>query len=76
MYKRQAFGIRAAAGGAAGYGVSQAVRMGIARGIFSKEAGLGSSVMAHAQSDVKQPEVQGMCCLLYTSFSMQCQPAV
>ena len=61
---REAFGIRAAAGGAAGYGVSQAVRMGIARGIFSNEAGLGSSVMAHAQSDVKQPEVQGMWAIL------------
>lgn len=40
--------------------MGQAVRMGIARGIFSNEAGLGSSVMAHAQSDVKQPEIQGM----------------
>ena len=38
--------------------------MGIARGIFSNEAGLGSSVMAHAQSDVKQPEVQGMWAIL------------
>lgn len=61
---REAFGIRAAAGGAVGYSVSQAVRMGIARGIFSNEAGLGSSVMAHAQSDVKQPEVQGMWAIL------------
>lgn len=34
--------------------------MGIARGIFSNEAGLGSSVMAHAQSNVKEPEIQGM----------------
>ena len=56
----EAFGLRQAAGGVAGYGVGQAVRMGIARGIFSNEAGLGSSVMAHAQSDVKEPEIQGM----------------
>src|SRR5699024_7096154 len=47
-------------GGVAGYTLGQAVRMGIARGIFSNEAGLGSSVMAHAQADVKSPEIQGM----------------
>ena len=57
---REAFRLRSAAGGVAGYGMGQAIRMGIARGIFSNEAGLGSSVMAHAQSDVQQPEVQGM----------------
>lgn len=56
----EAFGLRQAVGGVAGYGVGQAIRMGIARGIFSNEAGLGSSVMAHAQSDVKEPEIQGM----------------
>ena len=56
----QAFQIRAGAGGAAGYTVRQAIRMGVARGIFSNEAGLGSSVMAHVQSDVESPQVQGM----------------
>ena len=56
----EAFGLRQTVGGMAGYGVGQAIRMGIARGIFSNEAGLGSSVMAHAQSDVKEPEIQGM----------------
>lgn len=60
MIFREAFQLRAAAGGAAGYTMMQAVRMGIARGIFSNEAGLGSSVMAHAQADVKKPEIQGM----------------
>ena len=34
--------------------------MGIARGIFSNEAGLGSSVMAHANTRVQSPQVQGM----------------
>ena len=57
---QDAFQLRAAAGGAAGYTMLQAVRMGIARGIFSNEAGLGSSVMAHAHADVEQPETQGM----------------
>ncbi len=55
-----AFHPSAAVGGVSGYSVKQAVRMGIARGIFSNEAGLGSSVMAHAQSDVKDAKVQGM----------------
>lgn len=56
----QAFQIRAGVGGAAGYTVRQAIRMGVARGIFSNEAGLGSSVMAHVQSDVESPQIQGM----------------
>lgn len=60
MIFHEAFHLRPAAGGLSGYGMAQAVRMGIARGIFSNEAGLGSSVMAHAQSDVKEPELQGM----------------
>ena len=60
MIFTQAFQMKAGLGGAAGYTVKQAVRMGVARGIFSNEAGLGSSVMAHVQSDVKEPEIQGM----------------
>lgn len=57
---QDAFHTSAAVGGISGYGVKQAVRMGIARGIFSNEAGLGSSVMAHAQSDVEDARIQGM----------------
>ena len=57
---REAFRVKAAVGGAAGYGISRALQMGVARGIFSNEAGLGSSVIAHAQSDVKDPKTQGM----------------
>jgi AGCS family alanine or glycine:cation symporter len=34
--------------------------MGFKRGVFSNEAGLGSSVMVHSASDVKEPVVQGM----------------
>lgn len=60
MIFSEAFNMHSAVGGVAGYGMGQAVRMGIARGIFSNEAGLGSSVMAHAQTDVKNPEIQGM----------------
>lgn len=55
-----AFDVKSAVGAAAGYEMKQAVRMGIARGIFSNEAGLGSSVMAHVDSEVSEPEIQGM----------------
>ncbi|MDR1913738.1 MAG: alanine:cation symporter family protein, partial [Clostridiales bacterium] len=56
----EAFNFRAVGGGVLGYGISRAMRMGIARGVFSNEAGLGSSVMVHSASDVKEPVVQGM----------------
>ena len=55
-----AFGIKAVAGGAAGVAISQVVTQGCKRGVFSNEAGLGSSVMVHSSSDVKEPVKQGM----------------
>ncbi len=55
-----AFSFQAAAGGVGGYVIAQAVRFGIARGVFSNEAGLGSSVMVHSASNVKEPVRQGM----------------
>lgn len=57
---RGAFSVKAAAGGAGGYVIMQAVTWGFKRGVFSNEAGLGSSVMVHSASDVKEPVVQGM----------------
>ena len=56
----EAFHPGAMCGGIAGYTVGKTLQTGVARGIFSNEAGLGSSVIAHAQSDVKNPEIQGM----------------
>jgi AGCS family alanine or glycine:cation symporter len=56
----EAFKPRSAAGGFVGYGIMLAMRRGISRGVFSNEAGLGSSVMVHSASDVKEPVVQGM----------------
>ena len=50
-----AFGIEAVAGGLVGQGVKMAVEMGMKRGVFSNEAGLGSSVMVHCNSNVKEP---------------------
>ncbi len=55
-----AFGIDAVSGGISGYIIKQAISMGFRRGVFSNEAGLGTSVAAHAASDVKEPCVQGM----------------
>lgn len=57
---REAFHFRAAAGGAAGYGILVAMHYGFARGVFSNEAGLGSAPMAHAASSAKDPVRQGL----------------
>jgi AGCS family alanine or glycine:cation symporter len=55
-----AFGMKAAAGGVVGYGIKLAIEWGMKRGVFSNEAGLGSSVMVHSNSNVKEPVKQGM----------------
>ncbi len=55
-----AFHLKSAAGGAVGSGVALAMKMGMKRGVFSNEAGLGSSVMVHSSSNVKEPVRQGM----------------
>lgn len=57
---REAFRPASALGGAAGYGIMQAMRMGVSRGVFSNEAGLGSSVTVHSESDAKTPAAQGV----------------
>lgn len=55
-----AFGLKAVAGGTAGTILKNAMTMGFKRGVFSNEAGLGSSVIVHSASNVKEPVVQGM----------------
>lgn len=55
-----AFGLRAVGGGIVGSGVKMAITWGMKRGVFSNEAGLGSSVMVHSSSNVKEPVRQGM----------------
>lgn len=57
---KEAFNFKAAAGGAAGYGIMLAMHYGFARGVFSNEAGLGSAPMAHAASSTKEPVDQGL----------------
>ena len=56
---KNAFTFRAAAGGIAGAGIKRAVSVGIRRGVFSNEAGLGSTVSVHSSSNIKEPVEQG-----------------
>ncbi len=55
-----AFSLKSATGGVVGAGIATATKMGFKRGVFSNEAGLGSSVMVHSSSNVKEPVRQGM----------------
>ncbi len=55
-----AFAMKAAGGGIVGYGIKLAIEQGMKRGVFSNEAGLGSSVMVHSNSNVSEPVRQGM----------------
>ncbi len=57
---RSAFGLTQIGGGIAGAAVKTAVSMGFKRGVFSNEAGLGTSVFAHISSGVKRPVICGM----------------
>ncbi len=59
-----AFKPQAIAGGVAGVTVQQAMRFGVARGLFSNEAGLGSTPHAHALAKVKHPQEQGAVAIL------------
>lgn len=55
-----AFNLQSATGGISGSVMMIALRNGVSRGIFTNEAGLGSSVMAHTEADCKEPAEQGM----------------
>ena len=66
MVFTHAFSPVAAEGGFAGAAVWAAVRFGVARGIFSNEAGLGSAPIAHAAAQTKNPINQGMVAMLGT----------
>ena len=64
-----AFGFQAIAGGAAGFvmkQVTEAMQKGIARGIFSNEAGLGSAPIAASAAKVDEPVEQGVVSMLGT----------
>lgn len=59
-----AFQPSAVLGGAAGITVRQAVRYGVARGLFSNEAGMGSTPHAHARATAENPHKQGLAAMI------------
>ncbi|MFL1465074.1 alanine/glycine:cation symporter family protein [Marinobacter sp. HN1S83] len=61
-----AFSGHAAQGGFAGAAVWAAIRFGVARGVFSNEAGLGSAPIAHAAAKTNDPVRQGLIAMLGT----------
>ncbi|WP_108650300.1 alanine/glycine:cation symporter family protein [Dongshaea marina] len=61
-----AFNPVAASGGFAGAGVAAAIQFGVARGVFSNEAGLGSAPIAHAVAQTNEPVKQGLIAMLGT----------
>lgn len=61
---KQAFGLEAVAGGAVGIGIKEAIRYGVARGLFANEAGMGSTPHAHASATTKHGVTQGFVAML------------
>lgn len=57
---KSAFGLEQAAGGLTGYAVSQAIAIGVKRGLFSNEAGMGSAPNAAATASTRHPVTQGL----------------
>lgn len=57
---RDAFGLSAVSGGVSGAAVSRALSVGIRRGVFSNEAGLGSSSILHGEAEGNDPELPGL----------------
>lgn len=63
---KQAFNPTAAVGGFAGASIMMAVRMGVARGVFSNESGLGSAPIAAAAAQTKSPISQALVSMTQT----------
>ncbi len=61
---KDAFSGSAATGGFAGAAVAQAIRFGVARGLFSNEAGLGSAPIAHGAAQTAEPVREGLVAML------------
>lgn len=59
-----AFKPQAVAGAAVGITVREAIRYGVARGLFSNEAGMGSTPHAHARATAKNPHEQGLTAMI------------
>ena len=59
-----AFNPQAVKGAAIGITIRQAIRYGVARGLFSNEAGMGSTPHAHARAKAECPDAQGLCAMV------------
>ena len=59
-----AFNANALIGGGIGYALKSAISQGAKRGLFSNEAGMGSTPHAHAQANVKTPHEQGVTAMI------------
>ena len=59
-----AFDPQAVLGAGAGIAVQEAIRFGVARGLFSNEAGMGSTPHAHARATAENPHKQGLCAMI------------
>ena len=64
MIFKYAFVPNALLGGAIGAGIKAAISQGVKRGLFSNEAGMGSTPHAHAQAKVKTPHEQGVVAMI------------
>ena len=64
MIFKYAFQPQAILGGGFGFAIKQAVSQGAKRGLFSNEAGMGSTPHAHAQANVKDPHEQGVVAMI------------
>ena len=64
MIFQEAFKPSAVAGGVVGVSIKEAMRYGVARGLFSNEAGMGSTPHAHAVAKVKHPGEQGLTAMI------------
>ena len=64
MIFKYAFEPQAIVGGTFGYAIKQAISQGAKRGLFSNEAGMGSTPHAHAQANVKDPHDQGVVAMI------------
>ncbi len=59
-----AFDPQAVLGAGAGIAIKEAIRFGVARGLFSNEAGMGSTPHAHARATAENPHKQGLCAMI------------
>ena len=64
MIFRYAFVPNAIIGGSIGYAIKTAISQGVKRGLFSNEAGMGSTPHAHAMANVKKPHDQGVVAMI------------